>query len=237
MTTKNDFINAAYSRGRISGLTNQPTPEDVALALNRLENMAAEWDSLNICTGYTFEVNPDPSTPHNVSREYWNAYESNLAVWLLSDFGKEPTATLAAEQRKTLSQISARTAIQRETPYPTRQPIGSGNVLRIGRIGRFYRPELISPISCETVYMIVGEINDFIEPFAAYLITSEDIASYTIEADDGLTIVSDSLTSPVIDYRIEATGVAAPDSSSGLQQVKIVMTTTAGRIATRIINF
>lgn len=228
---KIDFVNNAYSRGRISGLTHQPTPEDLVVGVRRLENMAEEWESLNICTGYAFEVNPDLNTPHNVPRKYWNAYESNLAVWLLSDFGKEPNPTLAAEQRKTLSQISARTAVQKETPYPSRHPIGKGNSRRIGRIGRFYSQEQIAPISCETVRMAVGDINDFSPSFAAYLVNSEDIARYTIEASDNLTIVSHSLASPVINYRIEATG------ASGLQQVKIVMTTTAGRIDTRVFFF
>ena len=35
MSTKIDIINGAYSRGVISGLTSQPTNEDVALALDR----------------------------------------------------------------------------------------------------------------------------------------------------------------------------------------------------------
>ena len=76
--------------------------------------------------------------------------------------------------------------------------------------------------------------NNFIEHFDSYLIDPEMLSSYTIKADTGLTIVSDSNEDPDIFYQIQAVGGT---SSDGLLRVKIVITTDTGRITTRVINF
>jgi hypothetical protein len=234
--TKGDFINAAYSRGRISGLTVQPTPEDLDLALNRLENMAAEWDDRNICTGYAFEDTPDVNTLHNVERKYWNAYESCLAMRILTDFGKQPMPTLIAEASTTFSRLSASTAQVRQVNYPSRQPLGSGNTLRRHRYRQFYTPQAQAPISCDTVKMRIGDIDDFVEHYDSYLRDTETVSSYVITSDSGVTVSNDSLTSPDISYRIEAVGGNITSTASAYQ-VKIVATTSLGRIETRFINF
>jgi len=227
---KGDLINNAYSRARISGLTVQPTPEDMAVALDRMESMAAEWDDRNICMGYYFEDSPDVNTPHNVPRKYWNAFETSLALRLLSDFGKEPGSSLIREQRVTFSRLVSSTACPQETTYPQRQPIGSGN-RRGFRYRRFYTEDDTLPTSCGVNKMQVGEINDFIESFIYYLLSSEDISSYTISAGDGLTIVSDSLTTPRISYQIQA------DSEKSDVEVDISVTTSLSRVEKRTIHF
>ena len=79
--------------------------------------------------------------------------------------------------------------------------------------------------------MQVGEINDFIESFIYYLLSSEDISSYTISAGDGLTIVSDSLTTPRISYQIQA------DSEKSDVEVDISVTTSLSRVEKRTIHF
>ena len=63
MTTKADRINSAYSKLRISGLTVDPSPEDLSLALMTFENMMSELEmGRNICMDYNFEVDPDPNS-------------------------------------------------------------------------------------------------------------------------------------------------------------------------------
>lgn len=238
MTTKIDFINKAYSRLRISGITVQPTPENVATALDRLENMAAEWNSRNITSGYAFEQNPDTSTPHNVPREWWNAFESNLAVSLAPDFGKEAPAGLQMEARGSYSTIVAQTAPIPQVQYPTRQPIGSGNAHRWGnRINRYYTQYSEIPIEPESVTMYIGDIEDFFEDYTAYLNLSETIASYTLTADSGLSVQSQSLSSPRVNYRIKAITPTGSDESDTVQSVKIIITTSAGRKLTKIRYF
>ena len=226
MTTKAEIIQAAYYRMRISGLTVDPSPEDMNLALHRLENMAASWDALNIKTGYKFEDAPLSTTRHNVPRKWWNAYETNLAVWLLADFGKQPMPTLLMEQKTSFSALSAQTAQMNQTPYPSRHPRGSGN-------RRYYTTDAVAPNIPSTNTMYLGDINDFVEHFDAYLQFGETVSSYTITAEDGLTIVSDSLTTPDVSYQISADS----DATVNTAKVTIVATTSDARVETRIINF
>lgn len=233
---KGDLINDAYSQMRISGLTVQPTPEDLDVALMRLENMMAEFSIRNINVGYTLEDDPDPNTPHNVERWAWHGIATNLAIRLIPDFNKEVPQTLFAQASQSLSNMSGRTALVRQVNYPSRQPRGSGNTQRYNRWARFYRPPAEAPLESATITMQINDIDDFIEHFDAYLNLGEDVASYTISADDGLEIVSDSLSTPDVSYRIKAIG-NDDSSANSLQQVTIVATTDAGRVETRVVNF
>ena len=236
MPTKGDLINLAYSKGRISGITSQPTPEDITLALDTLENMAAMFEGLNICTGYNFEDEPDINSLHNLERKYRGPYISNLAFWILTNFGKQPMQALVLEQQRDYSFLSASTAKTRQVAYPVRHPRGSGNTLRYNRYQRFYRTQPEAPNSCATNDMFIDDIDDFTEHFDSYLNDGETIDSYTIESDNGLAILSDSLTTPDIDYRIRADG-NSDNRSNSLLQVTIVATTSSGRVTTRIVDF
>lgn len=236
MSLKGDLINSAYSKMRISGITTQATPEDVSLALSTLENMASEFFAKNICTDYNFEDNPDPNSPHNMKRKFWDSYASCLAFWLCSDFGKQPPQTLVLNHQKAYSFLSSVTAAPRQTQYPSRQPIGAGNSLKYNRYTRFYQPIEEAPNTCESINMTIGDINDFVEHFSSYLDTSETLSSYTLTADAGLTVLTQSLSSPDILYRIRADG-SGENNSNELLQVKIIAASSTGRIETRIINF
>jgi len=231
---KVDIINGAYSQMRISGITVDPGPDDLILALRRLEGMANELHGRNVCTGYYFEEEPDINSPSGLDKKYWYSFECILAMRLLSDFGKgmQPDPMLARNASAGMSFLYASTANPRQIQYPSRQSIGAGNTR--WSLRKFYTPVAEAPNVCLTNRMIIGDIDNFIEHFNSYLIDPEEIASYTIEADTGLTIVSDSDTSPDIFYQIQADGGT---SSDGLLRVKIVMTTDTGRVTTRIINF
>ena len=73
---KGDIINEAYALIRISGITSQPTPEELEKALDRLESMAEEFFGRNINVNYAFEDEPDPNTPHTMARKYWYGFEA-----------------------------------------------------------------------------------------------------------------------------------------------------------------
>ncbi len=236
MLTKGDLINMAYSKGRISGLTAQPTPEDITLGLEVLENMAALFEGYNICTGYNFEDDPDVNSITNLERKFQGPYISNLAFWILTNFGKTPMPALEREQQRDYSFLSANTAKVDQVPYPRRMARGSGNTLRYNRYQRFYRQQPEAPNECATHTMFIGDIDDFTEHFDAYLKDGETISSHTITSDNGLTILSDTLTSPDVDYQIKAVGNNNNQSNS-LLQVVIKATTSLGRQETRVVNF
>jgi hypothetical protein len=184
------------------------------------------------------EDDPDINSPSGLDKKFWYPFKCVLAVRLLSDFGKgmTPDPLLIKNASAGLSFLYAATANPRETQHPGRQAIGAGNSLRYHRYRRFYPPTEQAPNVCATNRMIVGDIDDFIEHFDSYLIDPELISSYTIEADTGLTIVSDSNEDPDINYQIEAVGNDGI-SSDALLQVKIIVTTDTGRVTTRVINF
>ena len=231
--TKSDLINGAYSRMRISGLTRIPDGSDIMTALERLESMAAIWEPL-FCTGYAFEDEPDPGTLHNLDRRYWSAYESNLAILLLADFGKDPLPSLVSEAGGTYAALAGSAAVKQQTQYPNRQPIGSGNTNRYVPFRRYYPATGQTPTDCEVTHqMIVNDIDIFTESFESYLRQSEDVVSYTIASSSPskLVVSDDSLTTPDITYT-----VTAPDAA-GTFAVKIIATTNLGRKITRKLYF
>lgn len=223
---KSVIINDAYSQLRISGLTTDPNPEELTIALNRLENMAHEWAARGICSGYNFQPDPDTGDDLGVERKYWQAYSTNLAIRLMPDFGIQAGQALISQATQSLSAISSDSAKERlnRSQYPDRQPIGSGN--RRTRIRRFY-PGTVSVNTCTK--LCVGNINVYTEDFQAYLTKNEDIDSYTIESEQ-LSILQDSNTLKEINYEIEAVEPC-------LCAVKITMNTTLGRITTRFKEF
>jgi hypothetical protein len=235
MTLKIDRINAAYSQLRISGLTVNPDADDVDIALDRFETMMSELSNRGICLDYNFELNPDPNSPTNVIRAYWQMMETNLAVRLIPDFNKAVPPKLEQQATQSLSNASARVASEnaRQVQYPRRMPRGSANTLRTNRWQRYQRPQLLPPNECATNNITINDIDDYIERFRAYL-GEETIASFTIKADPGLTIQSSSNSDTEIDYRVLATD----NSTDGVwQQVRIIVTTSSGRVETRLINF
>ncbi|KZX80625.1 hypothetical protein A3717_39370, partial [Alcanivorax sp. HI0013] len=155
VTAKVDIILGAYSQLRISGITRSPTPEDLETALCRLENMAAEWDTVGTSAGYNFEDEPDPNSNSGIIRGYRNAFETNLAVRLIPDFNKTVPASLMMQASQSLSNLFARAAMQRVrgVQYPDRQPTGSGNNIRVGRWARFYSKPIEAPRASTTQRM------------------------------------------------------------------------------------
>jgi hypothetical protein len=114
-------------------------------------------------------------------------------------------------------------------------PKGSGTT-RHQRWRKFFEVQEQAPISCLTKTMYIDDTRTFVESFASILELGEDVDSYTIEANTGITIDSSSLTTPEVTYTITADG---NDDGTGIANlyVKIVATTTEGRVETRIINF
>jgi hypothetical protein len=224
--TKNDLILAAYEEMRISGLTVIPTANDNDLALRHLENLMAQLAGRNICVGYNFEENPNLSSLHNLERVYWYPIQMLLADRLLPSFGKTGTPEFIRNRSAAQSFLSSKCALIKQVPYPSRMPAAPGS--------EFYYPSETAPMACTTHQMFIGDIEDFTESYTQYLKAGETIASYVLTADTGLTIESESLSSPVISYQVNAEGNSGAEETL---QVKIVATTSDGRVTTRIIYF
>lgn len=233
---KADRIASAYSKLRISGLTVEPTPEDLELALHELENMMAELRSRGMDMGYNFENEPDPNSDLGVPEQFWNMINCNLAVRLIADFNKQVPPQLLMQADQSMANASARCAADRiqQVAYPARQPVGSGARV-FNRWARFYsgfqRP---APNKPSTLQITQGDINDFEESYEAYLRTGEIVTSFTVVCDPGLVVVSSLFESPVLRYRISA---PVTNNIAIWQQVKLKIITDEGREEVRIRNF
>jgi len=230
--TKNDLILGAYSQLRVSGLTRQPTPEDLEIALERLEDMAAEFN-ITMPVGYNFEDQPDPNSDSGLVRGLSQCFKANLAMRLIPDFNKEVSPVLFAQANQGLSRMASISAMARlqEVQYPNRAPVGSGNY-RWARWARFYRSGGNLPVNSANRTMFIGDIDNFTEHFDAYLQDGETIASYSIVADSGLTISNDVNATPDITYTVQA-GTPSGYDSTNILQITIIATTSNGRVETR----
>ncbi len=233
MTTKADVINGCYSQMRISGLTVNPTPELTKKALSRLEDLMYELEARNICLNFNFESTPDPSSLTHVHPSAKGMMESNLAIRLIPDFNKVVPQALYGIASGTLSTVSSIAAREntRRVQYSRRMPRGSDATLRFNRWQRFQRPPTLPTNECATKNLRKDEVEDYSEDFTTYL-EGETISSYTITADTGLSILSNSQDDPFINYTIKGLS-----NDNALQKVVITVTTSTGRIEKRDINF
>lgn len=232
VVTKNDIILGAYTQLRISGLTRNPTPEDLETALDRLEDMAADWD-ITFPVGYNFEDEPDPNSDAGIVRGLSLCFKTNLAMRLVPDFNKDASPVLYAQANQGLSNMASVSAMARlqQVQYPNRAAVGSGNY-RWARWARFYRSAGNLPINSANRTMFIGDIDDFTEHFDAYLKDGETIASYSIVADSGLIISNDANATPDITYTVQA-GTPSGSDSTNILQITIIVTTSSGRVETR----
>lgn len=238
--TKGEIINEAFAQLRISGLTVNATPKEEEKALGRLEDMAAEYESRNICIDYLFEEDPDPSSSTGVDRAFNFMLSTNLAVRMIPDFGKKSAQNdslteLKGQATQSLSNASARTAIVNQTNYPEKHPVGMGNTFRWNRWRRFYREKEDAPISCETEVMPLNVAKSFSESWIDQLADGETITDFTITESDGLELQSNSINADAngIDYRVKSI-------KCGAQCVTIEVITdlsTPDNFDVRIVNF
>ena len=232
--TKLDIVNSTLSKIAISGITAPAMGEDYQRVLDRLEGMMYEFsETLNICTDYNFTPSPDGADNHGMRLGLVEPISNILAIRVLQDYGFEPGSALLASANAGVSALSAQTAVVRETQYPRRQPRGAGNTLRYNRWQRFYRKPDRVPLICSTISLSTNEVNDFTESFMDYLRSGEDIDSYTLMLTGGLRLISDSQKDGVISYRLRGLN---PSIDSGVEQIRIRINTSDGRVEERLIN-
>lgn len=238
MTTKVQTINSAYQQLRISGLTVNPSPANLSLGLNTLENMMAEFYTMwNLNIGYNEEVTPNLNSRTNVPRAYQYMMDMNLAVRLIPPFNKEVPDTLKTMASQSLSAAIGRWQADNMRPIqpPRGMPLGSGNTFRGVFWNRYATPVPVPPVSSSTNYILQGETLDYVEDFSAFL-GGATIASYEIVCDPLLTIDISANASPLITYTI--TAPTQPPSNYGPYQiVKITITDSTGRVEIRLVNF
>lgn len=224
--TKGDLVRAAFRKARISGITTQPTGDELAGGVETLEDMMLELRGRNACTDYNFEDSPDLSTDSRLDSQWYHAVQSRLAVLLCSDFGIEPGATLRAQSRQAWAAMIGSLTKPKQLGQPDRMPRGSGNMLRNPHWRRYYHSTTGAPIDCSTIKIKVGETFPLTIDFGGFLNAGETIQSYTIkEVTDGITVTQDVLAADA-----EGVEVIVMGKENGANYVVIEITTSIGRI-------
>jgi len=218
---------------RISGITVDPTPEDLELALDRLEDMCGELEGSNLCLNYNFEDVPDPATQTGVDKKFNHMLKTNLALRLIADFGQATPQTLFTQAAQSMSAASSMLAAAkiRQVQPSRRMPRGSGH--RFNRFRRRQAPERLPPNNCSTNQIKKGEIQDYTEDFQVWL-GGAAISSFTIVADSGLVVSNSANNDPLISYTVEAVD---SNNEGAWRQIKITVADSGGREEIRIINF
>jgi len=229
---KLDFIIGAYSELRINGLTADPDSFELTTALYVLEDMAYQFFDGNIILQYNFTDTPDLNDLTGVDPSFNSFFKTYLAVWLCNAFGKEVPQNLAMNAAGSMSFASgvAARGLLKQVQYPDRMPVGAGMFWQ-----RFQSPTAQPPADSSTNVMYIGDINNYQESWETYLGLTETISAVTLAvADPALLLSNVVLASPYITYTIE---VLSEQTSGNFQQVKFVVTTSLGRVNTRLVNF
>ena len=202
MKTKAQLVNDCFNELRISGITSQATPEDIALALGRLENLVAE---LPFDVGFRFESTPSPNTPAGLAPFAEYPIAMTLAARMAPIYGKEPGA-IAMRASAAMSQLQNRLAMPRRVSYPGRMPMGMGNRrVYVGNANYPFMPEIpVTPSGVDTETIVSGDLRSFGLDFVTALANGETIASYEFVADSGLLITADSSSGSIVSFKAQA---------------------------------
>ena len=132
---KIDIIIEAFQKLRISGLTVDPTPEDVVAALRRMTGVFA---SLPWNVGYIYPGSigaDDPNDDSGITVDLFDPLSSILAGAIAGDFGKQFNPIEVNDAKKVLARKLADVA---GSNYPTTLPTGTANEYCGSRGDYFY---------------------------------------------------------------------------------------------------
>lgn len=238
MYTKAEVINQAFDQLRISGITFIPSAAQTQKALGYLESMMAQWASAYAFNcGYNFEITPNTASTCGPDLTFKDMMAANLAVRLAPSYGKEVPPSLDEQATMgftaglgIIAQLNSRMLLP-----PERMPRGSGNTFRLPWWNRFSTPIPRAPVAYSTEYIQQGETLNLYTDFSDVL-QGATILAFTVTADPLLTIDSDTLDSPRINYTVTAPANLT-NTIGPWQQVQFNVSTSTGQTLIRTINF
>lgn len=223
--TKGELVAAAFRKAQISGITTQPTGDELAGAVETLEDMMRELQSKNACINYEYEDEPCLSTDSKVDPMWYHAIQSRLGLLLCSDYGIEPSATLQRQAAQAWSSMIGKKTLPRQNVQPRTMPRGSGNTARLGVWSRYYGGDNRAPIDCDTITLDVGETYPLTVDFGIFLTNGETISSFEIQDISGGITQTSQLTEDLNGVELVIAGVMP-----GTNSLVVKIATTLGRV-------
>lgn len=167
--TKGNVVRGAYTILRISGLTINPTNEDVIVGLQEADDLALEMKGAGLDVNWQLPSEyglSDPEDTSGLTPEMVGAFKSVLALRLLDAFGKTPTPTLvkrADDGMRTLEQFIIAVP---NAELPSTLSLGSGNEQDYR--SRYFYPE--PGVNNDADYVFKDDILNYTEDFSEWLI-------------------------------------------------------------------
>lgn len=177
--------------------------------------------------GYVNVVNP--SDVVTIDDSAIDGVIFGLALRLAPQYDIQPSPDLRTNARDALRTLRKLTADNKPTQMPSTMPIGSGNEdWFTGRTDQhFYNPVLI-PAGAQSLK--TGEIDSFSVDFTNYLLEGATITSFTVTANDRLSILSSAELDGVITFSAEGLQI-------GYGKVCVDVDTSTGRTNPEQVDF
>jgi hypothetical protein len=130
--TKGAFVDTAFEEIGMARYVFDLQPEQLNMALWRLDSMMASWNALGIRLGYPLPTNPNDSSlseETSVPDAANQAIYQNLAILIAGPVGKAVSAETRSTAKKAYDSLLAKAARDnvREVQMPGTMPAGAGN--------------------------------------------------------------------------------------------------------------
>jgi len=192
MITKGDLVNGALALMRISGLTRQPTPEDLQTGLEVADDYAAEL-SVMLPIPYIQPATygqSDPSDNSGLTPQMAGAFKKLLVGQLLGFYGKEipPSVGITATQGlKALEHLLVDVPLAQN---PSTLPVGSGNEYNV--FGRKFYSEAGDNNGAS--YVFQDDVWNYTRDFSEWLVDATLVSVDWTVSKSGIVIASESFT-------------------------------------------
>lgn len=127
--TKRQFIEAAFEEIGLAGYVFDLQPEQLNLALRRLDAMMATWNNMGIRISYPLPSSPETSSldaETNVPDRANEAVYTNLAVRLGPTVGKQVSQETKVAAKQAFNGLLNQYATPIEMQFPSTMPVGAG---------------------------------------------------------------------------------------------------------------
>lgn len=224
MKTKIQLINAAFSELRISGITSGPTPDDIELALEALEDMMRPLCDKYPTLGYNFEETPNPNTLSGIPVIFNNAIQLKLGDTIGFRYGK------TVDQKRlsgAMAHLSAKLSPTPSYQNSARMPSGRGNSWWNTFSDRMPPYETADPSSevmgLSDSRFVSVDLGDAFAP-------GETLASAVVTCDPQLAISGTATSGNTVTFTVTAQGTAGVNF-----RIMIAITGTLTTVADRVL--
>ena len=189
--TKGSIVNGAFAILRISGLTSNPSPEDVSSAIQESDDLALEMKGSGLDVNWQQPQDyglSDPSDISGLTPEMAGPFKSILALRLLDFFGKIPTPSLAKRASDGMRSLEQFIISVPDAELPSTLSLGSGNEWDYR--SRYFYPE--PGLNNDADYVFKNDILNYTEDFSSWLI-DETLASVEWEVKAAGILIADDV--------------------------------------------